>query len=110
MTNRESRLRNSIGKIQDFLQREVTAHVSDIKTLEPPPDRVVGALTIGEFSWGPSCELSAPIRSLWGRRPIAGHDVPQMIGKMAQVELDHGGKKPGRNFMQRWLSNVLGQT
>jgi len=27
-----------------------------------------------------------------GTKTIAGHDVPQMIGKMAQVELDHGGK------------------
>src|SRR5690348_16111761 len=39
-------------QIRDFLQKEVTAHVSDIKTLDPPPDRVVGALTTGEFSWG----------------------------------------------------------
>ena len=39
-------------QIRDFLEREVTAHVADIKTLNPPPDRVVSALTTGEFSWG----------------------------------------------------------
>ncbi len=39
-------------QIRSFLQREVTAHVVDIKTLDPPPERVVGALTTGEFSWG----------------------------------------------------------
>ena len=39
-------------QIRDFLQREVTAHVADIKALDPPPERVVGALTTGEFSWG----------------------------------------------------------
>jgi hypothetical protein len=39
-------------QIRDFLQREVTAHVADIRTLDPPPDCVDGALTAGEFSWG----------------------------------------------------------
>src|ERR1700758_830989 len=39
-------------EIQDFLARQVGAHVEDIKTLDPPPDHVVGALTTGEFSWG----------------------------------------------------------
>jgi hypothetical protein len=39
-------------QVQSFLEREVTAHVADIMSLDPPPDRVVGALTTGEFSWG----------------------------------------------------------
>src|SRR5713101_5853245 len=64
-------------QIRDFLQREVTAHVADIKTLDPPPDRVLGALTTGEFSWGTF------MRTL---------GAPQMIGEMAHIELDHGGK------------------
>src|SRR5260370_6887708 len=38
-------------QIRDFLQREVAAHVDDITTLGPPPDRVVGALTTDAFSW-----------------------------------------------------------
>jgi hypothetical protein len=36
----------------------VTAHVADIKAFDPPPDRVVGALTTGEFSWDSLCALS----------------------------------------------------
>ena len=31
------------AEINDFLGKELAAHLSDIKTLEPPPDRVVGA-------------------------------------------------------------------
>jgi len=34
-------------EIRDFLAREVSAHVADIKTLDPAPDRVVGALISG---------------------------------------------------------------
>ena len=79
-------------QIRDFLQREVTAHVSDIKTLEPPPDRVVGALTTGEFSWGTFMRTLGAYSEFMGTKTIAGHDVSQMIGKMAQVELSHGGK------------------
>src|SRR5260370_7812735 len=37
-------------EIRQFLPREIAAHVADIKSLDPPPDRVVGALTPGEFS------------------------------------------------------------
>src|SRR6267378_2508873 len=79
-------------QIRDFLQREVTAHVADIKTLDPPPDRVVGALTTGEFSWGTFMRTLGAYSEFAGAQTIAGHDVPQMIGKMAQIELSHGGK------------------
>ena len=79
-------------QIRDFLRREVTAHVSDIKTLDPPPDRVVGALTTGEFSWGTFMRTLGAYSEFAGTKTIAGHDVPQMIGKMAQIELSRGGK------------------
>jgi hypothetical protein len=79
-------------QIRDFLHKEVTAHVADIKTLDPPPDRVVGALTIGEFSWGTFMRTLGAYSEFAETKTIAGHDVPQMIGKMAQIELDRGGK------------------
>src|SRR5467141_3055112 len=79
-------------QIRDFLEREVAAHVSDIKTLDPPPDRVLGALTTGEFSWGTFVRTLGAYSEFAGAKTIAGHDVPQMIGKMAQIELSRGGK------------------
>jgi hypothetical protein len=79
-------------QVREFFQREVTAHVADIKTLHPPPDRVVGALTTGEFSWGSFMRALAAYSGLFGTRTIADQDLPQMIGKMAQTELSHGGK------------------
>src|SRR5258705_7174232 len=39
-------------QVRNSLQSEVTAHVADIKALDPPPDRVVGALTAGGILWG----------------------------------------------------------
>ena len=79
-------------QIRDFLRREVTAHVADIKTLDPPPDRVVGALTTGEFSWGTFMRTLGAYSEFAGAKSVAGHDLPQMIGKMAQIELNSGGK------------------
>ena len=79
-------------QIRDFLEREVGAHVADIRTLDPPPDRVVGALTTGEFSWGTFMRTLGAYSEFAGTTTIANHDVPQMIGKMAQIELSHGGK------------------
>jgi hypothetical protein len=79
-------------QVRDFLQKEVTAHVADITTLDPPPDRVFGALTTGEFSWGTFMRTLGAYSEFTGTKTIANHDVPQMIGKMAQIELNRGGK------------------
>jgi len=79
-------------QVRSFLQKEVTAHVADIKTLDPPPERVVGALTTGEFSWGTFMRTLGAYSEFAGAKTLAGHDVAQMIGKMAQIELSRGGK------------------
>jgi hypothetical protein len=79
-------------QIRSFLEKEVTAHIADITTLDPPPNRVVGALTTGEFSWGTFMRTLGAYSEFAGTKTIANHDVPQMLGKMAQIELDHGGK------------------
>ena len=80
------------GEIRGFLQREIAAHVADIKSLDPPPDRVAGALTTGEFSWGTFMRTLGDYSAFASTNAIAGHDVPQMIGKMAGIELSRGGK------------------
>jgi hypothetical protein len=79
-------------QVRSFLQTELTAHVADIKSLDPPPDRVLGALTTGEFSWGSFMRTLGVYSEYFETRAIAGHDVPEMIGKMAHIELSHGGK------------------
>jgi hypothetical protein len=79
-------------QVRSFLQTEVTIHVEDIKSLDPPPDRVAGALTTGEFSWGSFMRALGVYSECFATKTIAGHDVPEMIGKMAEIELSHGGK------------------
>jgi hypothetical protein len=79
-------------EIRDFLTREVTAHVTDIKSLNPPQDRVVGALTTGDFSWGTFMRALAEYSDLTGSRTVAGKDIPTLIGKIGLIESRQGGK------------------
>jgi hypothetical protein len=79
-------------EIREFLDRQVAAHVQDIKSLDPPPDRVVGALTTGEFSWGTFMRVLAAYSDLAKTRTVAGHNVTDMIAKMGMIELHQGGK------------------
>src|SRR6476619_7591702 len=39
-------------EVNEFLNKELAAHLGAIKTLDPVPDRVLGVPTTGEFSWG----------------------------------------------------------
>jgi len=78
--------------VTEFLGRQIEAHVADITTLHPPPDRVMGALTVGEFSWGAFSRALASYSVLSGRREIAGRDVPKMVGQIGLIESAQGGK------------------
>src|SRR5258707_5676360 len=79
-------------EIREFLSREIAAHVEDIKSLDPPPDRVVGALTTGEFSWGTFIRTLAAYSDLTVTRTCGVRDVVPMFAKMGRIELRHGGK------------------
>jgi hypothetical protein len=79
-------------QVRSFLQSEITAHVADISTLDPPPNRVLGALTTGEFSWGSFMRALGAYSECFETKAISGRDLPEMIGKMAQIELTRGGK------------------
>ncbi|HKF24266.1 MAG TPA: hypothetical protein VKE93_22040 [Candidatus Angelobacter sp.] len=90
-------------EVTNFLGRELAAHVSDVRSLDPPQERVEGALTTGEFSWGTFLRALASYSELSGQRTLAGRDVPQMIGKAALIESRHGGKA----FAQMYAAMAL---
>jgi hypothetical protein len=80
------------SEINDFLGKELAAHLSDIKALEPPPDRVVGALTTGEFSWGTFMRALAAYAETTGQTELAGRELAKWVGKIGLVEAKGGGK------------------
>lgn len=80
------------AEVNDFLGKELAAHLGDIKTLDPPPDRVIGALTVGEFSWGTFMRALAAYTDTTGKRELAGRDVAKWVGKIGLIEAKGGGK------------------
>jgi hypothetical protein len=80
------------AEVNAFLAKELAAHVADIKTLDPPPERVVGALTVGEFSWGTFMRAVAAYAETSGQRELAGRDLPKWVGKIGLIEAKAGGK------------------
>ena len=78
--------------IDQFLVREATAHFAAIPTLDPPPDRVLGARTVGEFSWGTFMRALAAIAQHAKAPTLADRDVPQWVGRMGLIEARAGSK------------------
>ncbi len=80
------------AEVNSFLGKELAAHLGDIKTLDPPPDRVIGALTAGEYSWGTFMRALAAYADTTGQRELAGRDIAKWVGKIGLIEAKAGGK------------------
>jgi hypothetical protein len=78
--------------IDQFLLREATAHFAAVPTLDPPPDRVLGARTVGEFSWGTFMRALAAITQHARQTTLADRDVPHWIGRIGLIEARAGSK------------------
>ena len=78
------------SELTAFLGREMTAHIADIKTL--PQERVVGALTVGEFSWGTFLRAAAVYSELSGEKNVGGRELPAFLGQAGLIEARGGGK------------------
>lgn len=79
-------------EIKEFTAKEIAAHFADIKTLNPPPDRVFNALTVGEFSWGSFARALAAQADIGGSQTIAGKDTARAIAEIGLIEARKGGK------------------
>jgi hypothetical protein len=79
--------------IRAFLDREMTAHLADIHSFNPPPERVVGALTTGEYTWGTFMRALAAYAQLSGAETLAGRSVPRTVGEIGLVEVRLGGTR-----------------
>src|SRR6266536_439377 len=79
-------------EVNEFLGKELATHFGAIKDLEPPPDRVLGALTVGEFSWGTFMRALAAYADSTGQRELAQRDLAKWVGQIGLIEAKSGGK------------------
>jgi len=90
-------------EVRDFMAREIAAHFENIKTFQPPPDRVFGGLTVGEFSWGSFARALAAQADIGGNRTIAGKDTARAVAEMGLIE----GRQGGKAFAQLYSTLAL---
>ena len=79
-------------EVNTFLGRELAAHLSAINSLDPPPDRILGVPTTGEFSWGTFMRALAAYAETTGNRELAGRDLAKWVGQIGLIESRAGGK------------------
>jgi len=79
-------------EINTFLGKELAAHLAEIKSLDPPPERVLGVPTTGEFSWGTFMRALAAYAETSGQKELAGRDLVKVIGQMGLIEARNGSK------------------
>src|SRR5687768_12109295 len=81
------------AEVKAFLGRELAAHVADIRSTDPPPDRVVGAKTTGEFSWGTFGRAVAAYGQLTGAETIADRNLARTVADIGLAEVKLGGTR-----------------
>lgn len=75
-----------------FLGKEISSHLADIKSLDPPQSTVVGARTGGDFSWGTFMRAVTAWSALTGEETVAGRQLAPFLGKAGLIDARGGGK------------------
>ena len=78
--------------VNTFLGKELAVHLGAIKSLDPPPERVLGVPTTGEFSWGTFMRSLAAYAESTGQRELAGRDLAKWVGQIGLIESRAGSK------------------
>jgi len=78
---------SSLNKeVTDFLDREMAAHLNDIKSYDPAPDKVFAAGTTGEYTWGSFMNAVGAYAALTGKRTLGTHDLAREVGQIGLLE------------------------
>jgi hypothetical protein len=78
--------------VNTFLGKELAVHLGAIKSLDPPPERVLGVPTTGEYSWGTFMRSLAAYAESTGQRELAGRDLAKWVGQIGLIESRAGSK------------------
>ena len=73
-------------EVKDFFATEMTAHLNEIKSYEPAPDKVFGAGASGEYTWGSFMNSVGAFAALTGKRKLGNHDLAREVGQVGLLE------------------------
>ncbi|HEU4388852.1 MAG TPA: hypothetical protein VFV34_13705, partial [Blastocatellia bacterium] len=90
-------------EIISFLDVELAAHIAAIRSLDPPPERVLGAGATGEYTWGTFMRSVAAYSELANQRSLGGRDLPRFVAEIGLLERRLGGTR----FSQLYAAQSL---
>jgi hypothetical protein len=73
-------------EVTDFFTLEMTAHLNEIKSYDPAPDKVFGAGTTGEYTWGSFMNSVGAYAALTERSKLGDHDLAREVGQVGLLE------------------------
>jgi hypothetical protein len=74
------------AEVRSFLDAEMAAHLNDIKSYDPAPDKVFNAGTTGEYTWGSFMNSVGAYVALTGKRTLGPHDLAREVGQVGLLE------------------------
>jgi hypothetical protein len=89
-------------EVTGFFTQELTAHLNEIKSYNPAPDKIFGAGTTGEYTWGSFMNSVGAFAALTERSKLGDHDLAREVGQVGLLEY----RLKGTRFSQ--LYGVLG--
>jgi hypothetical protein len=81
------------AEVLRFLNQELAAHVTFIKSYDPAPDKVFSAGTTGEYTWGTFMNAVGAYAALSKKRELAGRDLAREVGQIGLLEYRLGGTR-----------------
>src|SRR5438876_7283378 len=69
------------AEINQFLKQQIAAHVVAIASFDPPPARVLGAGTTGEYTWGTFMRSLGVYAELSGQGALGGRELAAFAGQ-----------------------------
>ena len=64
-------------EVNDFFTQEMAAHLNEIKTYNPAPNKVFAAATTGEYTWGSFMNSLGAYAAMSERTKLGDRDLAQ---------------------------------
>jgi hypothetical protein len=73
-------------EVRDFLDKELLAHLDEIKSYDPAPGKVFNSQTTGEYTWGNFMYALGTYARMSGKQKVGSHDLAREVGEIGLLE------------------------
>lgn len=74
------------AEIIGFFTQEMAAHLNEIKSYDPAPEKVFNAGTTGEYTWGSFMNSVGAYAAMSGKPMLGNHDLAREVGQIGLLE------------------------